>query len=238
MKVAILYICTGRYTIFWDGFYTSSERHLLPGHEKHYFVFTDGQIPHMDNPRVHHVEQENLGWPGNTLKRFHMFSRIGVELAKFDYIFFFNANSEFCTTVGEEFLPSEKEGLLLTQHPGYFRTWCWRLPYDRNPASCAYIPLWRGRHYVCGGLNGGLATNYIQLINDLRQAVDRDESNAVVARWHDESHINRYALNRNYKLLHPGYMYPDNYNLPFPKIIRLLDKNAFGGHDNLRQNNV
>ena len=41
MKVAILYICTGRYAQFFDGFYKSAEQYLLKGIEKRYFVFTD-----------------------------------------------------------------------------------------------------------------------------------------------------------------------------------------------------
>ena len=41
MKVAILYICTGRYAQFFDGFYKSAEQYLLQGVEKRYFVFTD-----------------------------------------------------------------------------------------------------------------------------------------------------------------------------------------------------
>ena len=41
MKVAILYICTGRYAQFFDGFYESAEQYLLQGVEKRYFVFTD-----------------------------------------------------------------------------------------------------------------------------------------------------------------------------------------------------
>lgn len=42
MKIAILYICTGKYNQFWDGFYKSSEEYFLKGKaEKEYFVFTD-----------------------------------------------------------------------------------------------------------------------------------------------------------------------------------------------------
>lgn len=39
-KVAILYIALGRYTVFWDEFYESAEKHLLNA-DKHYFIWTD-----------------------------------------------------------------------------------------------------------------------------------------------------------------------------------------------------
>lgn len=42
-KVAILYIATGRYTVFWDYFYQSAESNLLRECKKHYFVFTDNK---------------------------------------------------------------------------------------------------------------------------------------------------------------------------------------------------
>ena len=43
MKIAILYICTGKYNIFWKDFYTSCEKNFIPNSEKHYFVFTDAE---------------------------------------------------------------------------------------------------------------------------------------------------------------------------------------------------
>lgn len=42
-KIAILYICTGKYDIFWEDFYKTSEKYFLNNSEKHYFVFTDAQ---------------------------------------------------------------------------------------------------------------------------------------------------------------------------------------------------
>ena len=40
-KVAILYICTGKYNQFFKGFYDSAEKFLLADAYKHYFVFSD-----------------------------------------------------------------------------------------------------------------------------------------------------------------------------------------------------
>lgn len=43
MKIAILYICTGKYNVFFRDFYSSSEKYFLPNCEKTYFVFSDNQ---------------------------------------------------------------------------------------------------------------------------------------------------------------------------------------------------
>jgi len=228
MRIAILYICTGRYTIFWDGFFRSCEAYFLPDYERHYFVFTDGHIALTDNERVHRIEQENLGWPGNTLFRFRMFWNIRGQLETFDYIFFFNANCEFLAPVGEEFLPSEEEDLTVVRHPGFFDKAPDDVSYERNPKSRAYIPFGQGRYYICGGINGGRREAWLALINTLREAIDEDEANGVVALWHDESHLNKYILTHPHKLLPPAYCHPEGWNIPYEQIIRVRDKFKHG----------
>ena len=55
-KIGMLYICTGKYTVFWPEFYRSFEEKFLPGCEKEYFVFTDAPaIEYEDAPRVHRI---------------------------------------------------------------------------------------------------------------------------------------------------------------------------------------
>ena len=81
MRIAILYICTGKYDIFGQDFYNSSEDFFLKEYEKTYYVFTDAlSIYNEDNQFVKKVYQENLGWPENTLFRYKMFNRIYSEL--------------------------------------------------------------------------------------------------------------------------------------------------------------
>ena len=43
MKVGILYICTGKYIVFWEEFYKSCQKYFLSDSEcvKQYYVFTD-----------------------------------------------------------------------------------------------------------------------------------------------------------------------------------------------------
>jgi len=234
MRIAILYICTGHYTIFWDAFFRTCETFFLPCHARQYFVFTDGQITHANNKRVHRIEQKNLGWPGNTLFRFRMFWSIREQLTTFDYIFFFNANSEFLAPVGGEFLPSEEESITVVRHPGFFDKEPDAVTYDRNPKSRAYIPFGQGSYYICGGINGGRRDAWLALIKALRQAIDEDAANGVVALWHDESHINKYILTHPHKALPPAYCYPEGWDIPFEKIILIRDKAKLGGHAFLR----
>lgn len=234
MKVAILYICTGKYTIFWNDFYKSSENNFLVNSEKEYFLFTDGNIK-AQNKKIHIIFQQKLGWPYDTLMRFKMFDSIKDQLRAFDYIFFINANMRFLVKIKEDFLPLD-EGLIAVKHPGFFNKVRAEFTYETNPASLAFIDSKEGEYYFMGGFNGGKVDEYLQLINTLRQNVQTDLENGIIALWHDESHLNKYLLNKSVKIMNPAFGYPEGWQLPFEKKVIILDKTKFGGHSYLRSN--
>lgn len=237
MKIGILYICTGNYTIFWDDFYLSCEEKFMPDEERYYFVFTDGEINSFNNPNVKIIHQPKLGWPFDTLKRFNMFLRIEEELQKMDYLFFFNANLIVHKQIGKEILPSEDEEIVVARHPSCVMESS-RNPdayaYDRNPASLAYIPLGQGVEYVQGAFNGGRADKFLKMIRELNDNTEKDLANNVIALWHDESHLNKYILDKKVKVLHTGYIYPEGRNLPCEMIMYTRKKKKYGGHNALR----
>lgn len=234
MRMAILYVCTGRYSIFWKDFFASCEKYFLPTHEKHYFIFTDNKDIGENNERVHSIEQAPWGWPDITLKRYHMFAGIQDQLRAFDCIFFFNANVRFCREINDNYLPDAESPLVFQQHPGFYNKPSWLFPHERNALSQAYIARGQSRHYLAGGINGGLSPAYLEMIESIKKAVDTDLQQSLVARWHDESHLNKFALGKSFKLWHPGFATPDGRDLPFPRMIRLVDKRSVGGHDFMR----
>lgn len=92
MRIGILYICTGKYDIFWKDFYLSAERYFMQDQSFiiEYYVFTDSPqlYDEENNEHIHRIKQKNLGWPDNTLKRFHIFLRIKEQLEReTDYLF-------------------------------------------------------------------------------------------------------------------------------------------------------
>lgn len=228
-EIAILYICTGHYDVFWKDFYISYEKYFLPSSNKEYFVFTDSEkIYEEDQKKVHKIYQKSLGWPDNTLMRFHFFLKIEDELKKFDYIFFMNANCQCVDYVLEEnFLP-RKKGLLVVKHPGFYNRKPDEFAYDRNPESEAYIPFGYGKYYVCGGVNGGRTEAYLKMVRELKKRVDCDKRNDVIALWHDESQLNRYILeNNDYEVREAEYCFPEGWEIPFSKRIIVRDKSKW-----------
>lgn len=238
MKIGILYICTGKYDVFFDGFYASAEKYLLPNSEKHYFVFTESDAI-QNTDRIHKIYQERMGWPNDTLMRFHLFLNIEKELKKMDYLFFFNANYTFIQPITqEELLPNANELFLTAQiHPVAYHKKRKDFDYETNGKSTAYIAPTEGKYYFAGGLIGGRTPEFLQLCKTLKTNIDKDAENNIVAVWHDESHINHYFSNNTPKKLHPGFCYPQGWYLPFEQKTLLLDKNKFGGHGFLRNEN-
>ena len=220
-KIAILYICTGRYAQFFNGFYESAEQYLLQGVEKHYFVFTDQeQLTKAANVEL--LIRPCKGFPEDSLFRFDRFLEIKEQLKDYDYTFFFNANMRFVAPVGEELLEAPLTAVL---HPGYYDKPEWRYPYERNQQSKAYIPAHEtDYHYYMGSLNGGRTEDYLALAETCSQHIHEDWEKGIVACYHDESHLNHYLRQHPCKALSPAYAYIEGEDMPFePKII-LIDK--------------
>lgn len=235
--IAIVYICTGKYDVFWKEFYESFEEKFIPTKSKDYYVFTDAEsIYGQEAENVHVIYQKNLGWPGNTLYRYHIFLTQKDELQRYEYVFFMNANVVCKEGVGEEFLPKD-EGLLFVKHPGFFNKSKLKYTYERNKKSRAYMPIWRGKYYICGGVNGGQSECFLQMCEELTRRIDEDDKNGIVAVWHDESHINRYCSEqKNFKLLDPSYCYPEGWDLPFAQKLVVREKSRYFDVDKVKLN--
>lgn len=240
MRIAILYICTGKYDVFWEPFYKSFENNFLPDCEKDYFVFTDTKKLYGDKVfnNIHRYDHSYMGWPHDTLMRFDIFLKAKDELKNFDYIFFFNANMECVQKVySDEFLPNETkhEKLIMVIHPGYHRLKLKYCPFERNKKSTAYIPYNKGKYYVMGALNGGTREAFLDLIESLQKSTKTDLDNGIIAKVHDESHLNRYIIDRNdVKYLSPVYCNPEILDIPFESKICMIDKAKYFDVDMLK----
>ena len=169
MKIAILYIATGKYDVFWPEFYSSCEQFFCNNSEKHYFVLTDSkQI--VSNHNIITIYQESLGWPFNTLYRYRMFLRIKEQLNNYDWIIFFNGNCQFKHKICEsEILGSiQQYDLLAAQHPGFYSKKHIDFTYEKRKSSLAHVNA--PTYYFAGGINGGKTSVFIKVIQELATA--------------------------------------------------------------------
>ena len=222
MKLAILYICTGKYNYFFKDFYLSVERFLLKDEaDKHYFVWTDDEkLVEADNVTL--IHKECAGFPADSLFRFDMFLQIEDQLKLFDYIYFFNANAMCLQPIGKEILPDET-GLAIGTWPGrHSHEHPMFHPYERNRKSLAYVsPYGKEYTYYMGGLNGGTSGAYLHMIRTLAHNIRDDYKRGIIAKVHDESHINAYLRDHPCKKLGREFCLPEEWMLKSekPKMI-------------------
>ena len=216
---------------------------FFKGTPKTYFVFTDSpalSVAHSDSPNVNVLYLSKHGHPLDTLYRFRTFLTAELALKDFDYIFFFNANVKFIREVGVGILPSPEEGLVCALHPLMSKLDKCSYPYERNPNSLACIPMGSGSVYVQGALIGGTSDAFLGMCRKLKKNIDDDLGRGIVAVWHDESHLNRYILDKSPKLLGLEYLCPDTFKYMrrcgWKQKILLLEKSSFkyGGIDYIR----
>ncbi len=223
MRIAILYICTGRYVAFWPDFYASFEKFFLPTLEKHYFVFTDSDSISV-NGNVTVIPKECKGFPADSLFRYEMFIEIEKLVKEYDYTFFMNSNMLCVRPVGPEILPDESEEYLtFTESFGYRNRNPRIFPYERNKHSKAYIPFKKDFHYryVLGGVNGGRTKEYYDFIHYVAERIRDDDNRGIMAIYHDESHVNRFFFDHpNCKVLTYEYALAEGAHAPNePKMI-------------------
>lgn len=230
-KIGVLYICTGPYYLFWEDFYKSFEEKFIRDIKKEYYVFTDAErIYGEEFENVHRIKLDPQPWPLVTLLRFATFLSIEDELKKCNYLMFSNANM-VCDEVIEfdDMLPrkEKQEHLFVTTHPGYLGKHIISKPYDRNKKSLAYVPWNCGKDYVIGAMFGGETEAFLRMSKTLKQRIEEDLKHNIIAKWHDESHLNRYIINRNdVRIISPEYCYPFGMNVDYTKKISTVSKQA------------
>jgi histo-blood group ABO system transferase len=219
-RIALCIMATGKYLSYAEQLIASARTHFCVGHEVLYFVFTDGTLQDTGGDIVR-VEQKRLGWPYDTMMRFHAYYGAKELLQKMDYIFCSDADMLFVHKVGDEILSD----LVATRHPGFYNKPRSQYTYETRKESHACINGDEGTWYVCGGFYGGTVKEILSYWERVIQDVDDDLKRGMIAVWHDESHWNRYCVDhRPTKLLSPSYCYPERWKLPFRKRLLALDK--------------
>lgn len=142
------------------------------------------------------------GWPAATLYRYHTILRHANKL-NYKHLYLSDADMRFEQTVGDEILGE----IVATQHPGFVMSKY--PPYENRPESAAFVA--SGDTYYAGGFVGGEREAFLHLAERIVFAIDEDDKNGILARWHDESHLNRVLAGTPPTVtLSPSYCYPDD----------------------------
>lgn len=239
MKIAMLYICTGKYEIFWDEFYSSCEKYFYPEDSKEYFVFTDSErVIRLNSDRIHSFYQAKSGWPYDTLLRYNWFCTVQDKLKEFDFCYFVNANSVFLKTVKANVIPypTEETPLVLSIHPRFYDD-CLGETFnpERDPRSTAYVAEGTPCRSHCGAFWGGTAPAIMEMCRVLRDRTQTDLGNGIIAIWHDQSHLIKYATEVKHYNIAQGLVSYEEYMDPDKCVLMFPAKAKYGGNDFLRE---
>lgn len=201
MKIALLVIATGeKYHRYIDPLLASAKQHLFP-HDT--ILWTDSLGFHDVN---HQFPKECLGYPGETLYRYHTFLSKENLLRQYDFLMYSDIDMLWVAPVKEEEIISD--GITATLHPGYVGKV--GTP-ERRSSSKAYIPTHANNKYYCGGFNAGITRDFLWMAQHIKAHIDEDTSKNITACWHDESHLNAF-LYYNWppaRTLTPSFCWPE-----------------------------
>lgn len=198
-KIGIIGIFIKDYKVFFESFIQTVQNNFLPNNDKTYFIITDDP-DYVDEVIVdtgfrikYFIQKEDyIGWPYETLYRFEYI--LNIDKSKFeciDYIYFLNSNIKF---LNREWNLIPPLGLVFVRHSAFINK-----PFEEftnletNTYSTAYFEKKDHDFYYCaGGFYGGIANKFFEMCNTLKHNISIDERNNYIAKWHDETHLNKY----------------------------------------------
>lgn len=223
MKIAVITLATNKYKTFLHPLWTSVNKYFVPNAHKDFYFFTDEKLDWFDNS-VKWFPIKHEPWPYITLKRFEFISQCVKELTNYDYVLYIDSDMEFVDTLTNFDVRGKKYYAVC--HPSVVNDlnfW----PVETNPASTAYIPERHRCLYVQGCLWGATGSSIEYMVNTMKNNIDIDMKNNVMAIWHDESHLNKFIVDHrtDSAVLNPSLAYPEHWKLPVNKISIHKDKN-------------
>jgi hypothetical protein len=196
----------------------------------------------------------SYGWPDASLLRYEVISQNSNRIRS-KYSVYLDADMRFKTTIEiDEFISRISKGVMTLQvHPGYYRPTGLKntLFYLGNPKfifkdilirikngglgtwesdrkSLAFVARRMREFYYCGGCWFGETKVFLEMCELLSENVRHDLRNGLVARFHDESHLNSFASMEKVRRIPPIFCFDPTYpNLTFSsKYLEAVNKNV------------
>lgn len=203
----------------------------------------------LKNISVNYFGIPSLAWPEATLFRYRIISQHADEFQE-PVLMYLDSDMKIMRNIGDEFYDNLNPELMnLVIHPGFFnfknKLQVWRLQpalikrelldlflrkkfpgdWETSKKSTAYVSRRKRKNYVHGAIWIGASNTFLDMAKTLEKNVDQDLENGIIAKWHDESHLNWFAANHDVNILdsrfswHEDYIYLRNIR-PFVTTIR------------------
>ncbi|XP_053230138.1 globoside alpha-1,3-N-acetylgalactosaminyltransferase 1 [Podarcis raffonei] len=225
LTIGMTVFAVGKYIRFVSHFLESAEQYFMVGYRVNYYIFTDNpkdiSVVRLQPGRTLHLIpiKKYAHWQEISMRRMEVINRYISDTAHrdVDYLFCLDIDTLFLNPWGPETLGE----MVAVIHPGYYKVSRTAFPYERRPASMAYISKEEGDFYYCGAAFGGLVKNVYEFTRACHMTILADKANGIMAAWQEESHLNRHFLSQKpSKLLSPEYLWDDR--KPKPPELRLI----------------
>jgi len=176
------------------------------------------------------------GWPDATLLRYQIFRDHYLKMDT-DVLMHLDADMLFASNPWKSVRQMVANNqICLIHHPGFWRskglsraTFYLTHPltiykdlrmkislggigaWETRPQSEAFVPRKLRRRYFCGGTWFGPHQAIGEMLEVLSGQVLEDKKIEVIAKWHDESHLNKWAVQKNINTFSPELCFDETY---------------------------
>jgi hypothetical protein len=200
MKIGLLIIATGKYKKFLKDLIDTADNFFLIENEVTYLLFVDEFVDIKSNRKIEQVIIDHKPWPYPTLLRYKHFSDNSHLFSDMDYLYYVDSDMIFENKVDEEIFSD----IVCVAHPWFIGN---RGTPENDSRSLAYIPDSVNFQYMAGAFFGGNKDCILNMFNFISRQIDIDHSRGIIAKWHDESHSNKFFILYKTKVLSPEYCY-------------------------------
>ncbi|XP_062959841.1 alpha-1,3-galactosyltransferase 2 [Cynocephalus volans] len=216
LTIGLTVFAVGRYLEkYLARFLETAEQHFMVGQRVVYYVFTDrpAAVPRVSlgAGRRLHVERVERArrWQEVSMGRMRtLHEALGGRLGReAHFVLCMDVDQHFSSSFGPEAL-AESVAQLHAWHYHWPRR---LLPFERNARSAAALAPGDGDFYYHAAVFGGSVAALRELTAHCARGMQRDRARGLEARWHDESHLNKFFwLHKPAKVLSPEYCWsPD-----------------------------
>jgi len=250
-------VASNGYTKYWLTMITSLIENIRETELIYVHILTDDvpllKIQAPQSPHIqyifHNIPSEP--WPLPTLNRYEYIKNILPEF-RTSHFMYIDADMIFHEGFEADFLVQmNKNRINFVQHPGFWypklstfikmkpkkilsNIKCFILlgglgAWENRKSSTAFVPRSKRKKYICGGIWFGQTTTLTAIVDSLQLQTEQDYSRGIIAKWHDESHLNKWFVLHGGALQDPSYCFEPSFtNLSGlkPK-IEAVDKSKF-----------
>jgi hypothetical protein len=83
--------------------------------------------------------------------------------------------------------------------------------WETRKESMAYVARSSRRTYFCGGIWWGKSRDLLPVVAELARGVEIDFSRGIIAKWHDESHLNAWSARNTHQIQTPAFCFVPEY---------------------------